>query len=341
MSALFEKGFFVRVPAWHKEGTVLDYYPGREEAMRLAGHDWDVVELRSFTEYPNEVLAKAGQPVNPDSGGRFKLDPNHVTHARSDNLFTLAKHQSSYERISNALAYEVAEILFDQGFQYDAGVSLDGGKVNALTLLLDTPVTITGDNSATLPYGCLRWAHDGSASLSANTGMIRIVCMNTWRANTAEAKKLGTEFVFRHTKNVRERIADAKDAMKGIRAQMDVYVEALEDLAAIEVTPSQRDWFVSTIIGDRDGFASSNPIASDRVKSNVESERAKVNALFLGQTIPEAHALTGYGLYLAGSEYFDHVRSYRTKDSYVKRTLLNTSSEKNALRATIAEAVAV
>ena len=89
---------------------------------------------------------------------------------------------------------------------------------------------------------------------------------------------------------------------------------------------------------------STRPIASDRVKSNVERERAKVNQLFLTSgekaTIPDAHKLTAYGLFQAGGEYFDHLRSWRTKDSYVKRTLLTQSSEKANLRRTIAEAVA-
>src|SRR5690242_8795690 len=64
MSAEFEQGFFVRVPAWHGLGTVLDDYPGREEAMRLAGHDWDIVELPSFTampyDHPLVGMAQAG-----------------------------------------------------------------------------------------------------------------------------------------------------------------------------------------------------------------------------------------------------------------------------------------
>ena len=45
MSALFESGFFVRKPAWHGLGVVLDEFPGREEAMRLAGHNFTVVEV--------------------------------------------------------------------------------------------------------------------------------------------------------------------------------------------------------------------------------------------------------------------------------------------------------
>jgi hypothetical protein len=108
---------------------------------------------------------------------------------------------------------------------------------------------------------------------------------------------------------VKDRIADAKDAVKGVRQHFDVYRKLAEELGRIEVTPAQRDLFVSTIIGDRGGVVSTSAAVSDRVKNNLESERAKINSLFFGPTIPEAHALTGYGLHLAGVEYFDHLRA--------------------------------
>lgn len=58
MPALFETGFFVRKPAWHEQGIVLDYYPGREEAMKLAGHDFKVVE---------RPIAVIGKPLTGDA----------------------------------------------------------------------------------------------------------------------------------------------------------------------------------------------------------------------------------------------------------------------------------
>jgi hypothetical protein len=57
-------------------------------------------------------------------------------------------------------------------------------------------------------------------------------------------------------------------------------------------------------------------------------------------TIPEAHALTGYGLFCAGTEYFDHLRAYRSQASYVQRTLLSDNPAKAALNRTIREIAA-
>jgi phage/plasmid-like protein (TIGR03299 family) len=42
MSAEFESGMFVREPAWHRLGVVVDEAPNVEEAIKLAGLDWEV-----------------------------------------------------------------------------------------------------------------------------------------------------------------------------------------------------------------------------------------------------------------------------------------------------------
>ena len=326
MPALFEQGFFVREPAWHGMGVVLDDYPGREEAMELAGHNWDVAE---------RAIAHARRDENGNMV--WKELPGYVEHFRSDNGFTLRVGTESFERISNSVPYDIAEILFDQGFQYETGITLDGGKIGALTLKLDEPFYINGDLSTIIPFGCLSWAHDGSGSLKVRTGTIRQVCANTVTASEAEGKKLGTDFTFRHTKNVHERIDEAKKAVSGAREAVSAYQKVAEELAEIEVNPTQRDLFVSEIIGDKGGLVSLSSATSDRVKNNIEAERAKVNNLFFGATIPDEHALTGYGLWLAGGEYFDHLRNYRSKESYVKRTLLSDNPAKANLSRTIRE----
>lgn len=329
MPALFDQGFFVREPAWHGMGIVLDDYPGREEAMRLAGHDWDVV-LRSVGRSYTKADGTLG----------VKWLDGYKAHVRSDNDDELAIHPITFEPIHNSTAYDVADLLFEQGFQHETGITLDGGKTCAITLALNEPIVIPGDTSVTVPFGCLSWSHDGSGALRVRSGTIRQVCANTVAASEAEGKKLGTDFTFRHTKNVMERIDDAKAAIKGVRKNLDVYRVAMEELASLQVTPEQRDLFVSAIIGDRDGSVSRSPVASERVKNNVETERAKVNSLFFGPTIPEAHRLTGYGLFQAGGEYFDHLRAFRSQDSYVKRTLLTDNPAKINLTRTIREVVA-
>lgn len=347
MGLIPEQSFTVRKPAWWDTNSeyVLADYPGRAEAMRLSGHDFDVLELPSYTAFSNEVLAAAGQPAGGPNGA-FRKDDGYVSHVHSKTLKVLAKSRDTFERIQNSVAYDVAELLFDQGFAYETGGTMGGGAINYLTLLLNEPIVINGDETTrALPFGCLSWAHDGSASLKVRSGTIVQVCQNTVSASEAEGVALGTQFTFRHTKNVMERIEDAKQVVKGLRANVDAYREVMEELISLPVTPGQRDLFVSTIIGDtpnKDGVpVSMRADTSERVKNNISRERVKIDALFGGPTVPEQYALTGYGLFQAGVEYFDHLRRFQSKDSYVKRTLLADNPAKANLTKTIREVVTV
>lgn len=360
MPAMFETGFFVREPAWHGLGTVLNDYPAtREEAYLLAGHDYRIVRhnagiegLVPLTQEKRNELIQRGVPVvGPLEGNWFSYrpSPEHtgfvIDHTRADgtrgplhgNQCSIAA--STYQEIQNETAYDIAELLFDQGFEWETGITLSGGSVCALTLKLNEPIQIPGDDSPILPYGCLSWSHDGSGALRIRTGSIRQVCANTVAASEAEGKALGTDFTFRHTKNVGDRIAEAKKAVSGARHAITAYQELAVELSAMHVNPTVRDMFISTIIGDEKGILSLSPTTSDRVKSNIETERAKVNSLFFGPTIPDAHRDTGYGLFLAGGEYFDHLRNFRSQESYVKRTLLSDNPAKAALAGTIRELV--
>jgi len=351
MGFIPEQSFTVRTPAWwdtNREYVLADY-PGRDEAMRLAGHDWDVIELPSFTAIPAEQAVGFNLEGWKQVGnGWLRKDDGFKSHVRSDNGFLLAKTSETFARIPNSVAYEVCELVLEQGFLFETGGTMDGGRQNYLTLLLPTPIQITGDDSQALPFAGLSWAHDGSASLKLRSGTIRQVCQNTVSASEAEGARLGTNFTFKHTKNWRDKVEDAKKAIQGIRKGTDVYVEAMEELATLPVDPAQRDLFVSTIIGDvelKDGKPVALPVSmradsNVRVKNNIETERAKVNQLFFGPTIPAVHRLTGYGLHLAGVEYFDHLRRFRSKDSYVKRTLLTDNPAKAQLTRTIRDLVA-
>ncbi len=325
MPAYFTEGFFVRVPAWHGLGVVLDDYPGREEAMRLAGHDFDLVEVPVWTGVAPESI------LDLDTRS---IEVGWKAIKRSDNDQTLHVSQDSYTIIQNSVAYDVAEILLDNGFQYETGITLKDGAQCALTLLLDEPFVIKDDNSLTLPYCNLSWTHDGTGALKVRSGQVRQVCANTVAASEAEGKALGTDFTFRHTRNWKDRVEDAKEAIKGIRGSITVYQERMNDLANLPVSDWLREEWIKTLLPI-------DPVRfTDRQIRNAEGEREVLRSLFTGPTIPEAHRNTGYGLHCAGVEFFDHIRKYRDQETYVRRTLLRDEPLKANLTKMIYEVVA-
>jgi phage/plasmid-like protein (TIGR03299 family) len=343
MSAEFTQGFFVREPAWHGLGTVLADYPGRDEAMKLAGHDWDVIEVASFTGISLEVCAQIGiEPNKPN--GLLRKDEEWKSHIRSDNGKTLHKSQDSFFAIPNSVGYDLAELLLDQGFKYETGITLKGGKLCALTLLLDEPFSIPGDDSVMLPFLGLHWAHDGSSALKGNPTTIRRVCANTVAASEAEGERNGNGFSIRHTKNWRAKVEDAKLALKGIRAEAAATEALGNELASMYLSEAKMDEFIERFTAPPQVLTA--VMTTPRVAANVAKAKTTMQGILNGPTIPEAHRNTAWGAYNAATEYLDFLRPSRGKDNrtkseaLVQRTLLKPNSAKAAALSLIREVVA-
>ena len=336
MAALFEQGFFVRKPAWHGLGEVLGDYPGREEAMRLAGHDFDLVEV------PLAAIGKPlgatgaftpGHAVMPDGSTRtIKPVPGFKALAVSQNRPDDQKDENhggiigvvteTFQPVNNSVCWDIIDAICEPrpGFthaNYETGATLDGGRTCFVTAWLDEPRMVTGDDSPIYPYAAVNWGHVGNGSIRLIRTSVREVCANTVAMAEAEAAKTGFNFTFRHTKNVMDRIEDAKLAIQGISDATSDFIELAEELAALPVTKRQREEFVLSFIP-----SPPEALTSTRVQRNISEAREAVRRIFDSPTIPEAHQFTGYWLLMAGTEYLDHVRGYRNSNTHVGRTLL-------------------
>lgn len=322
MPAYFDTGFMVREPAWHGLGVVLDDYPGRDEAMRLAGHDF-IVEEQAVTV--GGIEAKGWKALTKSVPAEIRdEDPTH------GNILNITKE--SYGTVQNSVGWDIVDALVGEGAKYETGLTLRDGAVCCVLAWLDEPVTIPGDNSPVLPFVNVAWTHDGSGAITSRATSIRVVCWNTQSAAEAQGKRLGTDFTFRHTKNVMARIEDAKMALQGVRLAHAEYVELASELATIPITAAQREVFVTEFIP-----MPPEALLSDRVMGNVEAARQGVRALFDGPTVPDDHRFTAYGLHLAGGEYLDHLRGARSPETRFGRSLLRNEPAKAKLTRLIRE----
>jgi phage/plasmid-like protein (TIGR03299 family) len=146
---------------------------------------------------------------------------------------------------------------------------------------------------------------------------IRVVCWNTFHAAYLEGDRTGRQFTFRHTKNVSERITDAKAAVAGLRTESRQWLDLARQLSLTPVDDQQFNHFLSEFIP-----APAGDVVSDRVRDNIDRARAIFRSLYLDSPTTEGVRGSAYGLVQAAGEYLDHVRSYRSHDSYLGRTLL-------------------
>lgn len=318
--------FSVRQNAWHDpQGRFTrDRYPTSiAEARQWAGQDWEPVEAQGFERIKVDDSASFGygdQDVVVDlADGRYIFRPiaGEKRIVRSDTGAHLRTVLGTYELIGNGVMWEVIEAVCDEpNVKFETGGVIDGGRLVWALARLDEPWSPPGDPSLTYPYVAFLNRHDGRASAKTVNTTYRVVCANTFGAADAEGRETGREYNFRHTKNVMDRIEEAKQALRGLRDDTAAWRELATQLALLPVTPGQRELFVTQFVP-----MPPEGLISDRVVANVEEARAQIRAILDGRTC-EGIGYTAYGLVQAAGEYLDHVRRYRSHATHLTRTLL-------------------
>jgi phage/plasmid-like protein (TIGR03299 family) len=323
MPAYFESGMFVREPAWHGLGNVVDEYPGSwEEARKLAGLDWEVVEKPVY----ERVEDSDGEPVL-DTDGRtiFEPIPDWKRMVRNDTGFTLGTRRDSWTLIPISEMGPIVESIIDQpDVQYETAGSLEGGRKVWALVRTGKDLMLPGETTPIRPYMAVLNGFDGDASCKTISTATRIVCANTWHAADMDATASGFAYSIRHTSNWRDQVEQAKLALAGSRKQFDKVCEGMTELLQVKVTKRQAEEFVRTYIP-----APADGIISERVKNNIEADRDKIRQVLEREAEANAKvALTAYGLVQAAGEWCDHLRAYRNADTYLGRTLLKPEPRK-------------
>ncbi len=308
MPANVESMFSVRQLPWHREGQVLAEYPGSwAEARKLAGLDWNPIEE---AVYELASVTDDGQPIYQPIDGWKRL-------ARSDNGHTLWLSRDSYAVIDHDAMGQIIEAILDQpGVKWETAGSLDQGRAVWCLAYLDEPIELPGDNTVTLPYMAMTNRHGLPGGCTVRATAVRIVCANTFRAAELEGERTGATFTFIHKSNWRDRIDEARQAVTGVRREMQQYRELAEQLLGIRVDARQRELFITQFIP-----APPDGLVTDRVVHNIEEARQALRAILASPTTAGV-ADTAYGLVQAAGEYLDHVRRSRSWETKLGRTLI-------------------
>lgn len=187
MTHEFESGFFARQPAWHRLGVVLPEAPRLEDAITLAGLDWQVTTAPLYTVDADEV-------------------ETHRVVIRESDKKILGVVGTGYRPLQNAKAFSFFEPFLDSGAcSLEAAGSLrEGKRIWVLARLEAAEAEVVGGDTVR-GYFLLSNAHDGSQAVRAQFTSVRVVCMNTLTLADRRAKKgFEDSLRVRHTANVEE-----------------------------------------------------------------------------------------------------------------------------------------
>lgn len=308
-----DSGFVTRDAAWHDLFPVVpDYITSWDEAREASGLTWEVQEVPVFGRYRRTVEDVVTETYRPVKGQKGIV--------RNDNGEWLAIVNDTYTPFPNAdLGPLLEAIVGEEDVQYETAGSLKGGAKVWVMLRLRDPFEVPGDpKGATLPRCAVQNSHDGSGSLRSQFLQTRIVCDNTSQMADVESKRRGTQYTFRHTASIHDRVEEAKSVVTSLRDSRQKYTDWATDLLGVRITPEQEQAFIEQF------FPVEHGVMSERVVANIHEARAQFTSILNDGdgTMPEDIRYTAYGLVQGAIEYLDHVRGYRSKATHFSRCYL-------------------
>lgn len=198
-----------KVP-WHGLGTAVAGALKSDEALKMAGLDWDVLVGDAILRTPD------GQLIETEEKGTY----------RSTDLKPLGVVSDQYTVVQNRDAFAFTDALIATGdVTYETAGSLDGGK--KVFLLANLPeVSILGD--AVVPYILFSNSHDGSSAVRVTATPVRVVCQNTLNMALSGADRIWS---FVHRGDIESKIHEAQMTL----SNMKEYIGALNQHAEILV----------------------------------------------------------------------------------------------------------
>jgi len=321
MAAYWDAGFCVREASWHGlENLLMDWPDSVDEALPLGfprrdgkpGH-WEPVAM------PVKVAMLTDDGVTDVSVGQWKAIVRDDDPTENG---VLSVPTLTYEIIGNRTFVEIGTELMDQGFKIDTLFSVKNGAEIGMTLRLDEPLTVAGDDTHTYPFVCLTSSHDLSRACRAGYMWFRVVCANTIAAaNAAWDGGMVPNYTFKHTANVKDRIEEAKQVLKGAKKATERFVELSEELAAMPCLDEQLDEYLERAVPIPDVLPNGEAM-TERKRNNLLGQRGTLHSIYEGVTC-DGHRGSALGLVDATVEYLDHFRRSASQESLVRRQIMD------------------
>ena len=224
MAALVETMYSTREKPWHGLGTVVREAPTSENALRLAGLDWNVVQEAIYTPFREKIEG-------------FKAN------VRDTDRKVLGVVSDRYKVVQNVEAFSFTDELLGHGVRYETAGSLSGGRRVWLLARLPREYIIAGERIS--PYLVFSNTHDGSGSVKAAVTPVRVVCNNTLNLALETAQR---SFSMVHTGNISDKITEARDTLFKAESYMDRLGAEFEQLHQQKVTDAEVQKYIELLI---------------------------------------------------------------------------------------------
>jgi phage/plasmid-like protein (TIGR03299 family) len=279
-----QAALYSAVPAWHTLGTVI---PGGtsdiDTVLTLAGIDFEVTSRPVL--YQNTI------------DGPTRALPDQFVTVRQDTGAGLGVVGARYAIFQNRSIFEfLQDLVADHDIVWESAGALREGRKVFVTLRLPETITIDaeGINDEIVPFIAAINSHDGSSTAQVVTTPWRILCGNTERFAVRDTL---TRWGVRHTRNARDRIAEARRTLRLSAQYFQVFAAEEETLSHTEVSPTQFHQIIEHL------WCPPEPNASKRTLTQYATRRDLLTGLYETNSAQLGH--TAYAAERAITEYTD------------------------------------
>lgn len=294
MPALVESMFSTRVTPWHGLGKIVAEAPTSEDAIHLAGLDWDVVQQKIYLEDGTEIK-------------------DAYANVRSTDNKPLGIVGNRYQIVQNVEAFSFTDSLLGEGVKYETAGSLKDGKTIWLLAKLPDKYEILGDKID--PYIVFTNTHDGTGSVKVAMTPVRVVCNNTLNMALHSATRTWTT---RHTGDINKKLTDAQNTLQLAQNYMNETKVLFEKLNTVKMN----DILLHRVINNLVPIV---PEMSARQEENAKSIRTDIITRYNDAPDLVDRDKTGARFIQAVADSTSHIVPMRMTRNYVenkfKRTL--------------------
>lgn len=299
MSAEVETMFYTRVAPWHGLGTCVENAPGSQEALKVAGLDWKVVQKPIFTEEEQLV-------------GGFKAN------IRDRDNQILGVVTDRYKVVQNEEAFAFTDQLLGEGVTYETAGSLQGGRRTWILAKLPQRYIISGDEIT--PYLVFMNSHDGTGAIKAAMTPIRVVCQNTLNLALSNAKR---SWSANHVGNINGKLDDARYTLLYADKYMAELGRSIDRLNQIRLSDQKVYEYINTLFPLVDN-------ATEQQKKNLLRMKEDVKARYFEAPDLKHIGKNGYRFVNAVSDFATHSKPLRERSTY-RENLFSRTIEGNPM----------
>lgn len=211
------------VTPWHGIGEVIKGTLSSEEAIKVAGLDWDVIPKPIYDEFGREI-------------------PGFKVNQRSSDQKNLGIVTNRYKIVQNREAFAFTDALLGEGVQYESAGSLASGKrVWMLARLENT--TIAEENID--PYLVFTNSHDGTGAVRVAITPVRVVCQNTLNLALQNASR---HWSCAHKGDIQSKLEEARYTLESADRYMKALEEEFGELKMKKLSDSQVDQMTDKLL---------------------------------------------------------------------------------------------